>query len=95
MREDFENRNRKDIRVLLTREMDPYVERSLDASYTMHKIFDEKKSLDFLRDHGSAVRQGGHDAGIRPGLVAQAQTGKGQHVQGVAAVVTRLGKNGR
>ncbi len=64
MREDFENRNRKDIRVLLTREMDPYVERSLDASYTTHKIFDEKERLDFLRDRGSEI-----DAVVTTGLV--------------------------
>lgn len=64
MREEFENRNRKDIRVLLTREMDPYVERSLDASYTMHKIFDADERLAFLRKHGGEI-----DAVVTTGLV--------------------------
>jgi lactate dehydrogenase-like 2-hydroxyacid dehydrogenase len=62
--EAFENRNRKDIRVLLTREMDPYVERSLDASYTMFKIFDEAERLAFLQARGGEI-----DAVVTTGLV--------------------------
>ena len=55
MSEDFEDRKRRDIRVLLTREMDPYVERSLDASYTMHKIFDAAERMNFLRAQGGDI----------------------------------------
>jgi lactate dehydrogenase-like 2-hydroxyacid dehydrogenase len=64
MEETFEDRGRKDIRVLLTREMDPYVERSLDASYTMHKIFNEAERLAFLQAHGGEI-----DAVVTTGLV--------------------------
>ncbi len=55
MTDAFENRGRKDIRVLLTREMDPYVEGSLDASYTMHIYFDADERLAFLRSHGAQI----------------------------------------
>lgn len=61
---DHENRNRKDIRILLTREMDPYVELSLEASYTVHKLFDARERLDFLRARGGEI-----DAVVTTGLV--------------------------
>ena len=64
MVEEHEDRRRRDIRVLLTREMDPYVERSLDASYTMHKHFDEAARLEFLHNHGGEI-----DAVVTTGLV--------------------------
>ncbi len=60
----FEDRGRKDICILLTREMDPYVERSLDASYTTHKIFDAQQRLEFLREHGAGI-----DAVVTTGMI--------------------------
>ena len=62
--EPFENRNRKDIRVLLTREMDPYVARSLEASYTLHSIFDADERRAFLARHGAEI-----DAVVTTGMI--------------------------